>query len=125
MKNRIIKVSMTLLVILIIGIIYALIVNKLGKGIPCIVKSITGLNCPTCGITRQIICILNFDFKNAREYNYVLFYMYPFIIIFIVYLLYRYIRYSKLKFNLFEIIYIIVMCFILLIWFINRNIYMI
>ena len=34
MKNRIIKVLMTLLVILIIGIIYTLIVNKLGKGIP-------------------------------------------------------------------------------------------
>lgn len=125
MKNRIIKVTKTLLSILVIGMIYALIVNKLGKGIPCIIKSITGLNCPTCGITRQIICILHLDFKNAREYNYVLFYMYPFIIFLVLYILYRYIRYSKFKFNLFEIIYLIVMCFILLIWFVYRNIYMI
>jgi len=125
MKKRIIKVTITLLAILIIGTIYALIVNKLGKGIPCIVKSITGLNCPTCGITRQIISILNFDFKNAREYNYVLFYMYPFIIFLVIYIIYRYIRYSKVKFNLFEVIYLIVICFIFLIWFIYRNIYMI
>lgn len=125
MKKRIIKVTITLLAILIIGTIYALIVNKLGKGIPCIVKSITGFNCPTCGITRQIISIINFDFKNAREYNYVLFYMYYFIIFLVIYIIYRYIRYSKVKFNLFEVIYLIVICFIFLIWFIYRNIYMI
>ncbi len=125
MKNRIIKITKILLSILIMGTIYALIVNKFGKGIPCLVKSITGLNCPTCGITRQIISILHFDFKNAREYNYVLFYMYPFIIFLALYILYRYIRYSKIKFNLFEIIYLIVICIILLIWFIYRNIFMI
>lgn len=124
MKKRFKKVLIILLTIIIIGIVYAFIVKNVGKGIPCIVKSLTGLNCPTCGITRQLVALISLDIKQARQYNIVLFYMYPFILIFLIYFVYRYLRYSKIKFNLFEIIYIVILCMIFLVWFIYRNIYM-
>ena len=38
--------------------------------LPCLNKSLTGLECPGCGMQRAIICVLQGDFKSA-------FFMYP------------------------------------------------
>ena len=36
---------------------------------PCIIKTITNINCPTCGITRAITELLRFNFKKSYDYN--------------------------------------------------------
>ena len=37
--------------------------------LPCHFKEITGHPCPTCGTTRLVLSIFNFDFKAAFFYN--------------------------------------------------------
>ncbi|MDR3552125.1 MAG: DUF2752 domain-containing protein [Clostridia bacterium] len=36
---------------------------------PCIFRSITGLDCPGCGMTRAFYCLLHLDFAQAFRYN--------------------------------------------------------
>ncbi len=123
METRLKKLGIGLLFIIMLGIIYAMFIFITGYSIPCIIKYITHLNCPTCGITRQIISILRFDIESAIKFNIVLFYAYPFLLIFSVYYLYRYIKYGILKFNLFLTIYFVSICLVFLVWAIVRNIY--
>ena len=35
----------------------------------CMLRSITGLRCPTCGGTRALVSLLHGDFSNALKYN--------------------------------------------------------
>ena len=37
--------------------------------IPCLFKSVFGIECPGCGITRAYISILSLDIKKAFEFN--------------------------------------------------------
>lgn len=47
------------------GLLYYAIVSFLGFGIPCVFKTVTGLNCPGCGVSRMAVALLRFDFKEA------------------------------------------------------------
>lgn len=69
MKSR--KKWIILGLVLIIG--YLILVKKLGVGIPCFFKKITGFYCPGCGITRMFISLLSFDFYQAFRYNQLVF----------------------------------------------------
>lgn len=64
MKNRIIKIS-----ILSIGVIlfYLLLNNCINVG--CIIKKIFSIRCPGCGLTRAFICIFHLNFIKAFHYN--------------------------------------------------------
>lgn len=124
MKDRIFKVMNLILVLLILGLGYTIFIMLTGHAMPCIFRYLTGFNCPTCGITRQILAFLNLDIETSKNFNIVLFYMYPFLLIFILYVIYRYIRYGIIKFNTFEIIYFTLICIIFLIWGIYRNLHM-
>ncbi|GAE87293.1 hypothetical protein JCM21531_648 [Acetivibrio straminisolvens JCM 21531] len=35
----------------------------------CLFKNATGLNCPSCGMTRSFVSISHFDFEGALRYN--------------------------------------------------------
>lgn len=35
----------------------------------CMIYNITGLECPTCGVTRAFSSIMHFQFKNAFNFN--------------------------------------------------------
>lgn len=37
--------------------------------ITCLIKFFWGFRCPTCGMTRAIVCLLNGDFKGYIYYN--------------------------------------------------------
>ncbi len=37
--------------------------------VTCIIKTVTGIYCPACGMTRSFLSILHFDFINATYYN--------------------------------------------------------
>ncbi len=38
-------------------------------GVPCLVKFLTGISCPGCGMTRAYISLLSFDFTRAFYYH--------------------------------------------------------
>lgn len=62
MKNRIKNV-----LILLILILFLLFV--LNIPVTCIFKSVTGISCPACGMTRAFISILHLNFLNAFLLN--------------------------------------------------------
>ncbi len=46
--------------------------------IPCLWKSIFGIECPGCGLTTAFICLLKLNFKNAVETNWLILIVLPF-----------------------------------------------
>jgi hypothetical protein len=46
--------------------------------IPCIWKSIFGIQCPGCGLTTAFISLIKLNFKNAFETNWLIFIIVPF-----------------------------------------------
>jgi hypothetical protein len=46
--------------------------------IPCIWKSIFGVNCLGCGLTTAFISLIELDFNNAFKYNWLIFIIVPF-----------------------------------------------
>ena len=67
MKQFIAKKKDVLIILILLFLIY--ICYKLSIPIPCPFKTITGLDCPGCGITRMIISITEFKFYEAFMYN--------------------------------------------------------
>lgn len=53
------------LCILMAGLAYGLFVRSTGFAIPCPIRTVTGLECPGCGVTRMCIALMQLDFKNA------------------------------------------------------------
>ena len=53
----------------VLGLIYGVLCIILGGGIPCIFRSITGLQCPGCGVSRMCICLMRLDFPGAWQAN--------------------------------------------------------
>jgi hypothetical protein len=45
--------------------------------IPCIWKSIFGIHCPGCGLTTAFISLIELNFKNAFETNWLIFIIVP------------------------------------------------
>lgn len=52
-------------------IVVALVLLKFTTilNIPCVIHERTGIDCPTCGFTRAVTSILNFNFVDAFNYN--------------------------------------------------------
>lgn len=77
MKQRTKKIGIYLVAAAAIGYIYAIFVKYTGLALPCVFHSITGLECPGCGITRMCVYLLHLDFKNAFYSNQMLFILLP------------------------------------------------
>ncbi len=69
MRVRVIRVLMGggLLLAALVG--YAVLVMRTGRGIPCLLHLLTGLECGSCGITRALVSALRLDFSAAFSYN--------------------------------------------------------
>lgn len=44
-------------------------------GIPCLIKGLTGVSCPGCGMTRSFLALLRLDFSGAWYYHPLVFYL--------------------------------------------------
>lgn len=91
MKNRIKKIILFNLVLIVIFFSYYFLNTKFNFSIECPFHKLTGLYCPGCGITRCLFSIIKLDFKSAFHYNMLVFIMLPFFIMYYVYLNYIYI----------------------------------
>ena len=80
-KNLSIRVILSIIIGLII--IY-LILNQFSKvtGTICLIRGLTGMPCPSCGITRAIIAVLNGNFIEAFKLH-PLFWM-PFVTVILI-----------------------------------------
>ena len=50
-------------------------VIAIAAGIPCLIKAITGVSCPGCGMTRSVLALLRLDFSGAWHYHPLIYYL--------------------------------------------------
>ncbi len=92
MKSRIRKVIAIGVALLAGGLAYALICRWLGFGIPCLFYTVTGWQCPGCGVSRMCLCLLAGDIRGAYQANPVLLFALPALIAVLVDATVRYVR---------------------------------
>ena len=68
----------------VVFIMYYILVAHFHVSVPCMFHEVTGLLCPSCGVTRMILALSRLDFKSAYRYNQVLFIFSPLLLYFIV-----------------------------------------
>lgn len=73
--------------ILIILILFLLVIELIP--VTCLFKQVTGISCPSCGMTRAFHSILNFDFIAAFKYNILSILLFIFIVYSIYILVYE------------------------------------
>ena len=67
--QRLRKISVGMSVCLLFGVLYALWLSLGGPGIPCIFHVLTGLDCPSCGVTHMCMALLRLDIPAAWRAN--------------------------------------------------------
>ena len=123
MRERIIKLSMPVAVVAVIGFAYLLIHELTGFSVPCPVNLVTGLYCPGCGVSRMFFCLFRMDIAGAFSSNCVIFCLLPIAAIAAVFHAYRYIRYGRGGLYKAETVALYVIIAILILFGIARNIW--
>ncbi len=97
MKQRLKKIILIYLGLLLIFIAYYFINKYTGFYIPCIFHKITGWDCPGCGITRCLFHLINLRIIDAFKANPLVFIYLPFIVAYYIYKSYLYVYDKKDK----------------------------
>ncbi len=66
-KEAFIRWIKTDLVLVAVGFFYYFILYLIGD--TCLIKRITNKDCPCCGMTRAILCLIKFDFNGYFRLN--------------------------------------------------------
>ncbi len=66
-KQNILNFKSVMIIFIVIGIL-SLVSYYLGFSI-CVFYNVTGVYCPSCGMTRAFVSLMHLDFKSAFMYN--------------------------------------------------------
>ena len=91
-NRRIVRVLALWIGLPLLGICYGLLVSRIGFGIPCLFRLITGLKCPGCGVTHMALCLLRGDLSGAFYENPVVLMLLPIGLILTIRLTCRYLK---------------------------------
>ena len=72
------------------GLSYYVFIMLTGISLPCYIHELTGFLCPSCGITRMFLHLAHLEFTEAMQANYMLFFLWPVIVLLVFYILYKY-----------------------------------
>ena len=120
MKDRLKRTIKNTIAILCLGI-FLYILYDFHIRIPCAFKTLTHLNCPSCGVSRICVSISHGDIKSAFYYNQVLVFLTPLIALYYIFYQIRYIRTGQRKISKLENNTMILIIVILIIYGIVRN----
>ena len=106
-------------------LLYYIITQILGFGIPCVFHLITGLSCPGCGVSRMLIALMHLDLRSAFQANRLLFCLLPVFTVLLVYWTLQYLTGRKpgKQAVLIERWVYIILIVLLVLWGIFRNLY--
>ena len=111
MRERLKSVLKKYLIVLAVGVLYLIFTLTTKIAIPCPIKLITKLDCPSCGITRMFQSIARLDFKSAYGYNQFLFITTPLILFCLILADFNYIKSGKPTLNKFNFLpYALIFC---------------
>ncbi len=122
MKKRAQKVLITVLLVVMTGLLYAGFFIATGIGIPCIFHKVTGLLCPGCGVSRMCLSLMRGDVKQAAEYNPLLFFLLPILLLILSDCVIRYVKTGELTLRRWQNGCLYVILLLLLLFGILRNI---
>lgn len=91
-KKRFYQIVKPFMILVLVGIAYAIFIKVTGLAIPCMIRLVTGKHCPGCGLSRMCMALLRLDFREAMRQNCFLFFMLP---VFLVYGIWKAITYVK------------------------------
>lgn len=117
------KLLLFLIGFCLIGGVYGIVWKVTGIGFPCVFYEITHLQCPGCGVTRMISCLLQFDFVGAFRYNSGIFMALPFLAVLFLLLCRRYVQQGRLLLSKKENILVWGIIIWLLLFGIGRNLW--
>ena len=120
MKDRLKRTIKNTIAILCLGI-FLYILYDFHIRIPCVFKTLTHQNCPSCGVSRMCVSISHGDIKSAFYYNQVLIFLTPLIALYYIFYQIRYIRTGQRKISKLENNTMILIIVILVIYGIVRN----
>lgn len=120
MKDRLKRTIKNTIAILCLGI-FLYILYDFHIRIPCAFKTLTHLNCPSCGVSRMCVSISHGDIKSAFYYNQVLIFLTPLIALYYIFYQIRYIKTGQRKISKLENNTMILIIVILVIYGIVRN----
>ena len=120
MKDRLKRTIKNTIAILCLGI-FLYILYDFHIRIPCVFKTLTHLNCPSCGVSRMCVSISHGDIKSAFYYNQVLIFLTPLIALYYIFYQIRYIRTGQRKISKLENNTMILIIVVLIIYGIVRN----
>ena len=120
MKDRLKRTIKNTIAILCLGI-FLYILYDFHIRIPCAFKTLTHLNCPSCGVSRMCVSISHGDIKSAFYYNQVLIFLTPLISLYYIFYQIRYIRTGQRKISKLENNTMILIIVILILYGIIRN----
>ena len=120
MKDRLKRTIKNTIAILCLGI-FLYILYDFHIRIPCVFKTLTHLNCPSCGVSRMCVSISHGDIKSAFYYNQVLVFLTPLIALYYIFYQIRYISTGQRKTSKLENNTMILIIVILIIYGIVRN----
>ena len=120
MKDRLKRTIKNTIAILCLGI-FLYILYDFHIRIPCAFKTLTHLNCPSCGVSRMCVSISHGDIKSAFYYNQVLIFLTPLIALYYIFYQIRYILTGQRKISKLENNTMILIIVVLVIYGIVRN----
>jgi hypothetical protein len=122
MKNRIKKLLITSITIIIVGVLYSIFWRATGIAIPCVFHKVTGLYCPGCGVSRMSVSLLHLEFYKAFRYNPGVMVILPFLFIYFIEWSTKYIRGESLELSKKQKVFFEIIAVLLVVYGILRNI---
>lgn len=120
-NRRIVRVLALWIGLPLLGICYGMLVSRIGFGIPCVFRLITGLKCPGCGVTHMALCLLRGDLSGAFYENPVVLMLLPIGLILAIRLTCRYLKTGSKRLTKWENLAVIAMIVLLVAFGIARN----
>lgn len=76
-KTRFLKITKKSALLCLLGVGYAFFVLWTGIAVPCPLHTVTGLYCPSCGVSRMCLSLLRLDLPGAWHANVMLLLLLP------------------------------------------------
>ena len=90
------------------GCLYYVFIRVTGLAFPCMMYELTGLKCPTCGITHMFLHLASLDIKAAFLDNQFVFLTWPLSVLEVLYVFYKSVKGEKIPGWNYVFIYILV-----------------
>lgn len=117
---RFIKVLNLVAKIGLVGFLYYLLLIY-GVHVPCVFRTITGLKCPGCGISRMFLGLFAGDIEKAWYFNCFVLTLIPFGGLYGVYKVGKYIKTGSKDTNRVEEMFLIILAILALVFMVIRN----